>query len=44
MSYSSKKSYGNKTVNTAGEYTAKSYSSKKSYGNKTVPSTTLDYP
>ena len=35
-SYSSKKSYGNKTVLEAIKNITKSYSSKKSYGNKTV--------
>ena len=34
-SYSSKKSYGNKTPTNLAMYPLKSYSSKKSYGNKT---------
>ena len=36
MSYSSKKSYGNKTNNWTVTNMSLSYSSKKSYGNKTV--------
>ena len=35
MSYSSKKSYGNKTIVNTSIATIGSYSSKKSYGNKT---------
>ncbi len=34
-SYSSKKSYGNKTIMSPVGYSGRSYSSKKSYGNKT---------
>ena len=43
MSYSSKKSYGNKTHFFISFYVTLSYSSKKSYGNKTVivPSATF---
>ena len=36
MSYSSKKSYGNKTIDEKCTFKWVSYSSKKSYGNKTV--------
>ena len=36
-SYSSKKSYGNKTNNGVAVACLMSYSSKKSYGNKTIP-------
>ena len=47
MSYSSKKSYGNKTLSAYTLFHLRSYSSKKSYGNKTlveyVFSTTLSY-
>ena len=36
MSYSSKKSYGNKTTLSITCFDVGSYSSKKSYGNKTI--------
>ena len=42
MSYSSKKSYGNKTNSDSGNNIYESYSSKKSYGNKTQGQINLD--